>query len=325
MPISVVIPTYNRAAPVCEAVESVLSQSHAADEVIVVDDGSTDGTADALATFGRRIILIRQPNAGVSAARNAGIARARSDWIAFLDSDDVWLPHRLATAARDLALTADAGVHVADLILQGPGYAQSLLTLRGIVCPTGRAVPVRRPLGSILAGLQLDAIVCRRDWILAAGGFDVTLRMYEDLDLLTRLALLGPWLFTSDVVCHVRRLDEPEGLALTEAAMRDRVRTRQGHTAILERLARNPLLASGDRARVARALSGAHLHAAEALRDTGDRRSARAHLLRSVTRHPNPLKAAAKAVALQTLSRRGFARLSGRAAGFYRETAGTAG
>ncbi len=82
--VAVIIPTFNRAHCVGEAIQSVLDQTVPADEIIVIDDGSTDNTAEVLAGFGDRITVIRQPNAGVSAARNAGIARATSEWIAFL-------------------------------------------------------------------------------------------------------------------------------------------------------------------------------------------------------------------------------------------------
>ena len=93
--VSVVIPTYNRAQLARESVESVLEQTVQPDEIIVVDDGSTDDTRETLARFGDRISLLHQANRGKSAARNAGIAAARGDWIAFLDSDDLWHPRRM--------------------------------------------------------------------------------------------------------------------------------------------------------------------------------------------------------------------------------------
>lgn len=95
MRISVIIPAYNAAAYIERALRSVLNQTHAADEVIVVDDGSSDNTADILKKYQNQIISIRQPNAGVGAARNTGIRAASGDWIAFLDADDEWLPEKL--------------------------------------------------------------------------------------------------------------------------------------------------------------------------------------------------------------------------------------
>jgi len=97
MPIvSVIIPTCNRRGFVQEAVESVLAQDFTDFELIVVDDGSTDDTAKALAVYGHQIRVIGQKNRGVSAARNTGIRCSRSPLIAFLDSDDLWLPQKLS-------------------------------------------------------------------------------------------------------------------------------------------------------------------------------------------------------------------------------------
>jgi glycosyltransferase involved in cell wall biosynthesis len=98
MPITIaaVIPAYNLGPYIGRAVESALRQTRALDEILVVDDGSGDQTPQVLAGFGDRIRVIRQPNAGASAARNAGILAAKSDWIAFLDGDDEWLPEAIA-------------------------------------------------------------------------------------------------------------------------------------------------------------------------------------------------------------------------------------
>ncbi|MCI0498058.1 MAG: glycosyltransferase [Planctomycetales bacterium] len=95
MKISVIIPAYNAQRHIGRAIDSVLKQARPADEVIVIDDGSADRTADIVRSYGGRVMLIQQPNAGVSAARNAGIAAAAGDWIAFLDADDEWLPEKL--------------------------------------------------------------------------------------------------------------------------------------------------------------------------------------------------------------------------------------
>src|SRR6056297_3309798 len=93
--VSVIIPTFNRATMVCEAVDSVLAQRYTDFEIIVVNDGSTDDTADRLHPYQDYLQLISQSNRGVSAARNTGAARARGCFLAFLDADDLWLPDKL--------------------------------------------------------------------------------------------------------------------------------------------------------------------------------------------------------------------------------------
>jgi glycosyltransferase involved in cell wall biosynthesis len=104
MTVSVVIPCYNRASILGRSLRSALAQTVVPDEIIVVDDGSRDGSADVARSFGDRVRVIEQPNAGAAAARNRGIVAARGDWIAFLDSDDEWdatkLERQLAAAAR---------------------------------------------------------------------------------------------------------------------------------------------------------------------------------------------------------------------------------
>ncbi len=101
--VSVIIPTYNRLAVLSRAVDSVLAQNRLADEVIIVDDGSNDGTIAWLEKTYAGLEVIRQKNKGVSAARNAGIKRAKGDWICLLDSDDSWHESKLEKQAEALA------------------------------------------------------------------------------------------------------------------------------------------------------------------------------------------------------------------------------
>src|SRR5687767_5658816 len=98
--VSVIVPAYNAAAFVAEAIDSALAQSHPELEVIVVDDSSTDDTPAVLQSYGNRITVHRQDNRGVSAARNTGAQLATGEWIAFLDADDVWRPDKITQQLR---------------------------------------------------------------------------------------------------------------------------------------------------------------------------------------------------------------------------------
>ena len=100
--IAVIIPTFNRRSTIKRAIDSVLAQTLAADEIIVVDDGSTDGTADMLRQDYPELLLLTQENKGVSTARNAGIKRAGSEWLALLDSDDEWHAQKLSRQIMQL-------------------------------------------------------------------------------------------------------------------------------------------------------------------------------------------------------------------------------
>jgi glycosyltransferase involved in cell wall biosynthesis len=123
--VSVVIPAYKAAGTICRAVDSVLAQTHPAHEIIVVDDGSPDDQAEVVErTYGSRVILIRQPNSKTAAARNAGIERASGEWIAFLDADDYWEPHKLARQLAVFERHPEVGVVAGDLYLETPGQAR---------------------------------------------------------------------------------------------------------------------------------------------------------------------------------------------------------
>src|SRR3546814_65596 len=96
---SVVIPTYNRKKFIGTTLKSILAQQCTDYEIIVVDDGSTDGTRESLASYGSSVRILEQPNYGPGAARNLGLGEARGDYVAFLDSDDIWFPWTLETFA----------------------------------------------------------------------------------------------------------------------------------------------------------------------------------------------------------------------------------
>lgn len=108
--VSVIMASYNTAAYVAEAIESVLAQDYPNKELIVVDDGSTDGSVDVIRRFGNRVRLLQQENRGPAAARNAGIAAAKGRYIAFHDSDDLWLPGRMTAQVAYLEANPDVAL-----------------------------------------------------------------------------------------------------------------------------------------------------------------------------------------------------------------------
>jgi glycosyltransferase involved in cell wall biosynthesis len=181
--VSVVISNYNYARFLPAALESVLSQTYQEFEVIVVDDGSTDESRDVLARYGNRIRHISQSNAGVSAARNAGIRASRGDAIAFLDSDDIW--HRAKLAEQVARLTsADAGLVYCGIEYideRGRSLGIDVEGVEGrILVPHGllRARSVR-------AG---SSAIVRRDCFDSCGLFDVHLSTSADWDMWRRIA-----------------------------------------------------------------------------------------------------------------------------------------
>ncbi len=319
MTVSVIIPTFNRAGSVGRAIRSVLAQTVKSHEIIVIDDGSTDDTATVLEPFAADIVHIRQPNAGVSAARNAGIERATGTWLTFLDSDDLWKPGWLATVAAARSQAADAGVIVADLMFEGPAYEKSLFAIRGFSFSPNTTTRVERPLPYVINGVSLIAIACRTDWVLSAGGFDDGLAMFEDLDLLVRLAQAGPWLFTPKLAARAQRLDEPVGRALTAIAAKNQVRAQGNLVDIYSRLSLSPHLKAADARLVQTSLSAAQFGQAKAMRATGLGRAALGPLMRSAQRHPSAWKGWSRAALLLGLGNHHYDHLIAGKRGFHRE------
>jgi glycosyltransferase involved in cell wall biosynthesis len=179
--VSVVIPTYNRAATVVEAVESALAQTVAPAEVIVVDDGSTDGTRERLAPYAGRIVYLRQENKGVSAARNAGVGAATGELIAFLDSDDVWHPRKLEVQLHYLL------EHPETALVGAAAFTDSGRNWPGL--PEGAPPASRLRLAEIVlrSPFPTSAVVVRKSCLDAVGDFDTGLRNSEDRDLYIRV------------------------------------------------------------------------------------------------------------------------------------------
>ena len=115
--VSVVVTTYNQRAYIAAAIESALGQTFSDREVVVVDDGSTDGTDAIVVSFGDRVRLIRQENQGIAGARNTGVLNARGELVAFLDGDDLWEPDKLAFQVETAERYPQAGLVAVDGVL----------------------------------------------------------------------------------------------------------------------------------------------------------------------------------------------------------------
>jgi glycosyltransferase involved in cell wall biosynthesis len=180
----VIVPCFNGAAYLREAIDSALQQVGVSFEVIAVDDGSTDASREVLASYGDRVRRIFQDNAGVARARNVGIAAARGEYVAFLDCDDVWLPHKLAAQLERFRQDPELGLVYAD---------------SEIFCETGVLVASKRRLrapfeGNVLEPLFNDnfittsSVVVRRKCLDDVGAFREDRRFATDYDLWLRLA-----------------------------------------------------------------------------------------------------------------------------------------
>jgi glycosyltransferase involved in cell wall biosynthesis len=186
--VSVVIPVFNGAGYLAEAIRSALSQSERPVECIVVDDGSTDATPETVREFGRDVTYIRQEHAGVSVARNRGTAVARGNLIAFLDHDDTWLPCKLE---RQLELLSNSDARMALC-------AMTVINTRGEVLGTKQLKAREDLLKGMLMFDGTETVSCsstgvaKRDALLACGGFDTALSTSADWDLLLRMLLAGP-------------------------------------------------------------------------------------------------------------------------------------
>ncbi len=191
--VSVVIPVYNGERYLREALDSVLAQTFRDYEVICVDDGSTDGSVAIIKGYGERVRLIQQPNAGQGAARNAGVQRGVSTYVAFLDQDDCWYPHKLQQQVA--ALEADPGAVLAHCNSDRMDYEGRLQQAGATL--TENETALESPLGRLTGeGLILpSAMMVRRDTFERVGGFDPMLRGFEDFDLSARLKRQGRFIF----------------------------------------------------------------------------------------------------------------------------------
>jgi glycosyltransferase involved in cell wall biosynthesis len=177
--ISVVIPAYNASQFLPRCLASVFLQTRPADEVIVVDDGSTDNSGGVAETLGARVV--RRRNGGLSAARNTGIQAASGQWIALLDADDVWAPEKLerqVAVIRSSSVLVYTGIHTFNETgVRSPTHAVLPKQARGMLRYRNPIVP--------------STVLVRRDALINAGGFREDIRACEDWDMWFRLLQTG--------------------------------------------------------------------------------------------------------------------------------------
>ncbi len=234
LPVSVVIPVHDRARLLERAVGCVRAQTARPAEIVVVDDGSSDNSAEVASALGC-VVVRHERNQGAAAARNTGIARASNDWIALLDSDDEWRPHHLATvwAAR--------------------GQHQLVSSSALLLDPDGRPRQVIGPPfwhGRILTGpadllypenpVVASGALVKRTTVEAVGGYDTTLRYSEDFDLWTRVLARGTGCSLPEVTVLIRahggrKSGHRDGPSRAQSTIAKRVQSSTGERTRVER------------------------------------------------------------------------------------------
>jgi len=206
--VSVVIPAYNSAAVLGDAIDSVMTQSYSPIEIIVVDDGSSDATAKVVWNYSE-VRYLRQSNRGPSAARNHGIAEARGEYIAFLDADDVWLPRKLAEQMSVLEYHSGAGLVFADMqFFSAAAAAQvSMFETHGFTAEffgqDNRVIDAPSKLVRTNF-IPTSTVLAPKSALVKAGGFDEQFTKSEDWDLWLRIALRWPIVYSPKVLMMKR-------------------------------------------------------------------------------------------------------------------------
>ncbi len=195
---SVIIPTHNRAHTISRAIESVIKQSLPPAEIIIVDDGSTDGTAELVQNSFPNCRYLHQQNRGVSSARNSGIAVASGKWLAFLDSDDEWMPDKLAAQSAILEANPDLYLcHTEEIwVRNGKRVNQMKKHAKRGGWIFQHCLP--------LCAISPSSVIIHHSLFEAVGLFDETLPACEDYDLWLRICAFYPTLYikTPQIIKH---------------------------------------------------------------------------------------------------------------------------
>jgi hypothetical protein len=282
--VSVIIPAYNQGAYLKEALESVLAQTYPDFEAIVVDDGSTDTTSKVVHAYSDlRICYVYQENRGLSAARNTGIRHAQGEYLTYLDSDDLFLPEKLALLASELESRPDLGFVAGQAIpIDEQGHRIGKIYDAPIPEDTTRLL-LSNP-------LHVGSVMLRREWQDKAGFFDETLRSYEDWDMWLRLVRLG---------CKTGWVPRPVSLYRFHTAQmtRNSAQMTAATLKVLDKIFSDPTLPESWRQMRDRAYSQAHLRAAASFYHAGDYPTAYFHMNETVRLNPGLLEEEAEPLA----------------------------
>lgn len=253
--VTVIIPAYNRGWIIREAIESVLNQDFKTFELIVVDDGSTDNTQDILTSYRDKIKIIRQKNTGVSAARNKGIVSSSGNYIAFLDSDDIWLPRKLETQVEFFRNNPDALICQTEEIWVrngrkvNPGKRHKKMS--GFFFEKSLKLCMVSP----------SAVMMKRELFDICGFFDETLPACEDYDMWLRVNSRHP-IYLIDTPLIVKRGGHEDQLSRMHSLDKHRILA-------IKNLMEGDLLTEGQRKAAVKVLKEKCLVYAEGCRKRG--------------------------------------------------------
>lgn len=197
--VSVIIPTYNRGNMIADAINSVLEQTYKDCEVIVIDDGSTDNTKEIISRYGDKVRYFYQQRGGAGSARNYGVSVSQGTYLAFLDSDDIWMKNKLEMQMEIIKNNP-------ELILV---YSDCIVTKNGTLVAY-YSNWFKPKLGSVYEDLIKGpfipnlTVVVKKSIVLQVGGFDERLKMSQDYDLYLRVCMKGPVGYVSDQLAEYR-------------------------------------------------------------------------------------------------------------------------
>jgi glycosyltransferase involved in cell wall biosynthesis len=238
--ISVIIPSHNRERYVVKAIDSVLNQTFRDYEIIVIDDGSTDGTQKALEVYSNKISYIYQENSGVSSARNTGVKLATGEWLAFLDSDDEWRVDYLSTQINRASEIPGLCMQTTNsLFIALNGKTRSYFDINGSLTEfNGKDyLFLKEPFLFVVkhGPWPFCSTIIHRDAVAKAGLFDTSLKISEDFDLMARVALHGSFGMIRENLVDIYRREESID-SLTTQARENPIQARESDEKIYEKL-----------------------------------------------------------------------------------------